>query len=728
MLAGSGGWTIANALIRSDASAGHTSSRWVEAILVCSYSAVAASLALLSRRPGGRVATTVDTLIIGSALLVGVWTVTVRPMLNTAWPLPPATAIALGHAAAAAVLVAAVLRFAALDASPSVASGLLSAAALALALADVSVAAPISGTIGLTRIGSLAAQVWAVALGAAMLHPAVTRLQTAPQQGGAAVSGRRFTVFVFLALVTPAAPLVIVAMVNGSLHDSPLAMYLPLTLAAIAVSVLLVVRLGLIARVAERQARDLRRSLRQRAALERELRHRATHDPLTGLANRAVLLERLDRTLASQTDRGGTLGIIDLDGFKDVNDTLGHAAGDEVLIQVAQRLRGAMTAADLVVRLGGDEFALLCSAGIDGRIQARQALDALRPAYHAGPGEVYLSGTAGLLDLADSATAADALRDADLALTAAKEVGKNQVVLFNTALREARVRRGDIAAGLRRALADDRLSVHYQPVVDLSDGRMAAVEALVRWTSDDGTSIPPMHFIPVAEETGLIVPIGRYVLRRACSDAKAWHERYDIAVTVNVSGHQLREPDFVDEVLTVLTETQLPPTALVLELTETTMITEIEATRALEQLRKFGVRVAIDDFGTGYSSLSYLVRLPVDILKIDRAFTSPPAKPAPHHWAFVRAILDLANSLRLQTIAEGVETDQQAHTLRNLDCPLAQGYLYSRPVPASAIDELLSAWNARYETGQSPLDQEAELIANIASHGGMDGEAAMAAG
>jgi EAL domain-containing protein (putative c-di-GMP-specific phosphodiesterase class I) len=326
----------------------------------------------------------------------------------------------------------------------------------------------------------------------------------------------------------------------------------------------------------------------------------------------------------------------------------------------------------------------------------------VRPAYRTGEAEVALSATAGLLDLTESATATDALRDADLALTAAKEIGKNQLVTFRAELRAERVRRSELAAGLRRALAGGELSVHYQPVVDLADGRMSAVEALVRWFGPDGRAIPPMEFVPVAEETGLIVAVGEYVLRRACADARPWYERYGVAVTVNVSGHQLREPGFVETVLAVLDETGLPGKALVLELTETVMITDIEATQALEQLRTHGVRVAIDDFGTGYSSLSYLVKLPVDFLKIDRAFTSPSPQPAAHHWAFVRAILDLADSLRLVTIAEGVENEPQAHTLRNLGCPLAQGFLYSRPVPAAAIAELLGTWNALHVKTPAP--------------------------
>jgi EAL domain-containing protein (putative c-di-GMP-specific phosphodiesterase class I) len=297
--------------------------------------------------------------------------------------------------------------------------------------------------------------------------------------------------------------------------------------------------------------------------------------------------------------------------------------------------------------------------------------------------------------LRDQATSADALRDADLALYAAKDAGKNQIVRFEPGLRAAADRHGELTAGLRRAVAGDELTVHYQPVVNLVDGRITAVEALLRWTPPDGVPVPPTTFIPVAETTGLIVPIGWWVLHRACTEARRWFTDQGICVTVNVSGHQLREPGFVDDVLRVLAETGLPGRALVLELTETTLITNVETTEGLDRLREHGVRVAVDDFGTGYSSLSYLVQLPVDILKIDRAFTGPPGQPAAHHWAFTRAILDLANSLELDTIAEGVETEEQATTLRALDCPYAQGYLYSRPVPAGQIDELLARWRPR---------------------------------
>ena len=354
---------------------------------------------------------------------------------------------------------------------------------------------------------------------------------------------------------------------------------------------------------------------------------------------------------------------------------------------MARRLRSALPAAEVLARLGGDEFAVLWHPAADDDTPHR-VLACLRPAYQIAGRDVHVTGSVGLLTLDDQVTSADALRDADLALYAAKDAGKDQAAWFTLDLRVARDQHSELTAGLRRAEARDELTVHYQPVVRLADGRVSAVEALLRWTPLDGGPVAPTTFIPVAEATGLIIPIGWWVLRRACLEARRWFVEYGICVTVNVSGHQLREADFVDTVLAVLAETGLPGRALVLELTETTLITA--SAGGLDRLREHGVRVAIDDFGTGYSSLSYLVQLPVDILKIDRAFTGPPGQPAAHHWAFTRAILDLAERLQLDTIAEGVETSEQAATLRALDCPYAQGYLYSRPVPAARIDELLT--------------------------------------
>lgn len=707
IVAGGAGWTVATGVARASVAVGEASGlttselaalvpAWSDLLLLVSYATVAIALVLLTRQPGERAANAVDALIISAALLVLIWTFGLRPLLATPWSLSLGTALGLGHAAISGVMVVAVLRLSASERESRVAAALLSIAGLALVLADVAVAAPLAGPIGVTDVATVAAQAWPITLGAASLHPCSVQLWSGSTLPGGTVSRRRFAAFILLALVVPATPLGVALLAERAGQRADALAYAPTTLVAVAVSVLMVVRLGLIARVAERQAHDLRRSLRQRSALERELRHRATHDPLTGLASRAVLLDGIERALDG-APASGTLVIINLDGFKDVNDAHGHDVGDQVLVQVAQRIRGAARETDVVARLGGDEFAMLCPAASDGAERAELALQALRAGYPIGDHEVHLTATAGLLDLTPATSSTAALRDADLALTAAKDMGKNRSVTFDPSMRADRVQRSELACGLRKALAERRLSVHYQPVVRLADGRMDSVEALVRWVGDDGEQIPPMRFIPVAEQTGLIVEMGEFVLRRACSDALPWHERYGIAVTVNVSAHQLRQGGFVEAVLDVISETGLPARALVLELTETTMITDLEETTALERLRAYGVRVAVDDFGTGYSSLSYLFRLPVDLLKIDRTFTSPTSKSVPNHWAFVRAILDLANSLHLVTIAEGVETDQQAHTLRNLGCPLAQGFLYSRPVPSSAITELLAAWN-----GQSP--------------------------
>ncbi|GAA3253461.1 putative bifunctional diguanylate cyclase/phosphodiesterase [Dactylosporangium siamense] len=423
----------------------------------------------------------------------------------------------------------------------------------------------------------------------------------------------------------------------------------------------------------DRLKRSLASSSARSKGLERELRQRAGRDPVTGLANRRQLTERLDQVLTGVTP-GVTVALLDLDGFKDVNDTLGHAAGDELLVQVSRRLRAALPDADVLARLGDDEFAVVWR-GADHAVE--DALAQLRPSYPVAGRQVHLTGSAGLVAIGDQRSSTDVLRDADLALDAAKHAGKDRIVRFDPDLRAAAARHRELAAGLRRALAEDEFELHYQPVVRLADGRITAVEALLRWPA---AGVPPLAFIPVAEATGLIVPLGWWVLRQACTDARAWHERDGVAVTVNVSGHQLREQDFVERVLAVLDETGLPPAALVLELTESVLVDDAERTARLGRLRERGVRIAVDDFGTGYSSLAYLVHLPVDILKIDRTFTASGVDST-----LMRVILQLAEGLSLHTVAEGVETAAQATALRSLGCQYAQGYLYSRPVPAGSL-------------------------------------------
>ncbi|MBB5968223.1 diguanylate cyclase (GGDEF)-like protein [Planomonospora venezuelensis] len=422
---------------------------------------------------------------------------------------------------------------------------------------------------------------------------------------------------------------------------------------------------------------------------------------MTGLGNRTLLGETLQGAIAEHTahpDRPApALLLLDLDAFKDVNDTYGHPVGDELLTVVARRLRALTTESQTLARLSGDEFALLLPAADLGSAttMAEQVLAAIRAPYPLDGRELYVTGSVGVLAGNELATATDALRDADLALYAAKAAGKNRITLFDHTLRAERLHHAEIAAGLRQALARDELTLNYQPVVDLTTGAIHAVEALLRWTPTDGRPVPPDVFIPVAEDTGLIVDIGRWALERACADAKRWHHRHGIAVTVNVSGRQLRERTFRDTVLEVLTRSQLPRNALTLEVTESMLLATTpdetqRITDVLADLRAHGVRIALDDFGTGYSSLSYLRTLPVDILKIDRSFTAPLTN-TDHRQAraFTKAIVELAASLELRTVVEGVESREQAGVLQQMGCPLAQGYLFSPPATATQIDDLL---------------------------------------
>jgi diguanylate cyclase (GGDEF)-like protein len=476
--------------------------------------------------------------------------------------------------------------------------------------------------------------------------------------------------------------------------------------------VLLVVRLGLFASLASRranamnvqsaalmvQSNALQQALEEQQSLQRELAHRAHHDPLTGLANRAVLAERLDRLMREPDRPPAGLLLVDLDGFKHVNDTLGHPVGDELLVRVAQRLRAAAGTVDTIARLGGDEFALLfadLTPEACNRAAAR-VIESIREAYPLAGRQVYLAASGGLLALGPERTdPAEALRDADLALYAAKEAGKNQVVEFCPAMLEARLQYAELAAGLRAALAGDALTVVYQPIVDLASGQPVALEALLRWSTADGRQVPPSQFISVAEDVGLVVEVGAKVMRDACAHASRWHARHAVAISVNVSGRQLAAPGFAPDMLAMLREQSVPPEALIVEITETVLVGASSTTgqlaqQSLTQLREQGVRIAVDDFGTGYSSLSYLQRLPIDILKIDHTFTAALEAGGDRGAMFVGAILGLGSSLGVPTVAEGVETPRQAALLRELGCQLAQGYHFAPPCQPDEVGDYLA--------------------------------------
>jgi diguanylate cyclase (GGDEF)-like protein/PAS domain S-box-containing protein len=452
------------------------------------------------------------------------------------------------------------------------------------------------------------------------------------------------------------------------------------------------------------------RDVSERVALESRLRHLAFHDPLTGLPNRTLLEERIEHALTAAPRRqtGLAVAFLDVDDFKLVNDSLGHAAGDRVLQVVAERLSGCLRDGDSVARLSGDEFAILVEDLSDTHVavdMAERVFQALAPAVVVAGKDIYVHGSMGIAIAgagADAATTAgfrerslELLRNADVAMYAAKAHGKNRFEIFDHAMHKAAFERLDRKVRLQRALDRDEFELHYQPIVFLKEKRMAGIEALVRWRDPDRGLIPPADFIPLAEETNLIIPLGSWVLRTACRQLRTWQERFGSDapgyVSVNVAGAQLQQPAFLDEVGTALADTGLAPEALMLELTESSLIADSERNAVrLQQLRELGVRLAIDDFGTGYSSLNYLRRFRMDVLKIDRSFTNGVTTPG-EEAALVRAMIAMGESLHLDVIAEGIEDDEQLDHLIGLDCVLGQGFLFSRPLDLEHLEALLNA-------------------------------------
>ncbi|GAA3134037.1 bifunctional diguanylate cyclase/phosphodiesterase [Planomonospora alba] len=655
-----------------------------------------ALIGLSLQAPGARGAVLLDAGIITVGVAMPMWSFFIEPAIDRSTHTGADLVFALIMPVIDLFLVGLVLRLA-LDNGRAPWLTLLSGSYLVMFLADGLHLLDQAAGRSYGPVSTVGWLSWAVLVGSAALHPSMadaSQLRTPPL-----ASRSRVTFFLVLALVSPVACIVGQRVLDldtvAQPHDE--IMFTGLT---VLLAVLLVMRLSTVARVAEDRAGELSTALLRQEALQRSLSHSALHDPLTGLANRTLLSQALHQALsraaASETAPPALL-LLDLDAFKDVNDTFGHPVGDELLTHTAARLQTLTTDGQTLARLGGDEFALvLPSATVhDAIATAQDLLAALREPYRLEGRELYLTTSIGVLAGMTVASPSEALRDADLALYAAKNAGKNQLVLFTSDLREARMERTRLTAALRQAVRRGELTLNYQPVVDLVTGDIRKAEALLRWSPPGERPIPPDVFIPIAEESGMIVPIGRWVLERACADAARWYARHGIAVTVNVSGRQLREEDFSDMVLEILARHGLPERALILEITESMLLATTPAevrriTACLDRLRRHGVRIALDDFGTGYSSLSYLRSLPVDIIKIDKSFT-----PAPGHAehdtmrAFTKAIVELSASLGLETIAEGIETPEQAAVLQQLGCPLAQGYLFSPPATAQQLDGLL---------------------------------------
>lgn len=465
---------------------------------------------------------------------------------------------------------------------------------------------------------------------------------------------------------------------------------------------------------------------------ERQLAHQAFHDPVTSLPNRALFLDRLGRTVARvrRSTRTAAVLFLDLDRFKVINDSLGHAVGDQLLLEVASRLQSCLRPGDTAARFGGDEFTILLEdiASIqDAILVAERVLHAISAPFQLGTQEVHVSTSIGIVTAGrDADSADDLLRKADVAMYRAKHKGRAQYAVFDTRMSAQALERLQLEVDLRRAIKMRQLQIHFQPVIDLQRGRIMGTEALARWYHPKRGLVAPSEFVALAEEIGMIRPIGEWVLREACAWTHAWQEQFavengaqngtgstplgrvqigssgmvtniaaakssytDITISVNLSAKQFQQPNLTQTIAQILQETNLSPRSLIIEITESAVMDDVHSAVAqLEALKKLGIGLSVDDFGTGYSSLSYLERFPLDALKVDRAFVSRIGERG-ERLAIVHAICNLAHALGLRVTAEGLETGWQVAQLRRIGCKAGQGYYFSRPLPGDDMTRLL---------------------------------------
>jgi diguanylate cyclase (GGDEF)-like protein/PAS domain S-box-containing protein len=454
------------------------------------------------------------------------------------------------------------------------------------------------------------------------------------------------------------------------------------------------------------------RDVTERHQLEAELRHQAFHDSLTGLANRTLFMNRIEHSLTAARRDSSTIGVLlcDLEGFKRINDSLGLSAGDNALVMIAERLGSCVRGQDTVARLGGNEFGVLLdrlSTPADATLAMERIMAILRQPLALPGAQVELQPHVGVaVSMAGEGTADELLRNGAVAMHQAR-VYEGGYAIFDPEMHAEAIRRIEMESLLRTAIDEQQFVLHYQPLIDLQTNRLTGVEALVRWQHPRRGLVPPMEFIPLAEETGLIVPLGQWAIGEACRQVRVWQREIPadepICLNVNLSARQLRHPNIVRDIADALDDSGLLPSRLILEITESVLMIDTAATLSrLFQLKSLGVRLAVDDFGTGYSSFAYLRRFPVDILKIDKSFVDGVATE-PTASALVDAMIRIGKTLRLETVAEGVEKVDQADRLRLLQCDLGQGYLFARPQPSETITEMLRERSAK-ERGRPQAD------------------------
>ncbi len=537
-----------------------------------------------------------------------------------------------------------------------------------------------------------------VALGVAALHPSMALARGATAASDAGRTTLTLPRLLLLAGAGMSGPMVVSLEVMRG--DPPDALAVTVGLSIVYLLVLWRAVLGL---------KSLEGSMRERGRLTAELAEQANHDPLTGLANRRLLLARLDTALAHpEPGQAVAMLFLDLDRVKSINDSKGHAAGDAAIAAVSERLRAGLRSADTVARLGGDEFGVLLTATTRdaARTAAARVNTLLERPVALGEDSIPMSASVGLAFAEPGDGPHEVIRNADQAMYRAKSAGGASFVEYSEAMRLESAERLELQAEMAAAIARGEFLLHYQPIVDLRTGMIVGLEALVRWLHPTRGLLLPGSFIPLAEQTGLIVPLGRWIFRDAIRQVGDWQNqgllRHEVWIDINVAARQLADPRFTRDVAAAISGTGMGAGRIAVELTETELIRDPDAVgKSLETLRRGGLRVLIDDFGTAYASMSYFVNFPIDGLKIDRQFVWELEAPSGPGRALVSSMVRLASELGIWAVAEGVETERQAEVLRQIGCPYAQGFLFSRPVPADTIANLLRAGATLVPSGRA---------------------------